>query len=97
MGMPRPLTTQLNMSIRCLQGLLNAIRSKNRAEARAFLSKGMNVDAAPSPPLPKMTPPLIEAVCTGDQDLVELLLDHRASLAARDVAYGTPPTCNVLP
>ena len=50
------------------------------------------MDAAPSPPLPKMTPPLIEAVCTGDQDLVELLLEHRASLAARDVAYGAPPS-----
>ncbi len=49
------------------------------------------MDAAPSPPLPKMTPPLIEAVCTGDQDLVELLLEHRASLAARDVAYGAGP------
>ena len=85
------------MSKYCLQGLLNAIRSRNRAEARAFLSKGMNVDAAPSPPLPKMTPPLIEAVCTGDQDLVELLLEHRASLAARDVAYGAPLSSFVCP
>ncbi len=52
-----------------------------------MLSKGMNVDAAPSP-LPPMTPPLIEAVCTGQRELVELLLDQHASLTARDVAYG---------
>ena len=81
-----------------VQGLLNAVRSRDRAEARSFLSKGMNVDAAPSPPLPKMTPPLIEAVCTGDRDLVELLLEHRASLTARDVAYGahSPLHCVVV-
>ena len=54
-----------------------------------MLSKGMNLDAAPSP-LPPMTPPLIEAVCTRDRDMVELLLDQRASLDARDVAYGRP-------
>lgn len=54
-----------------------------------MLSKGMNVDAAPSP-LPPMTPPLIEAVCTGQCELVELLLDQHASLKARDVAYGEP-------
>ena len=54
-----------------------------------MLSKGMNVDAAPSP-LPPMTPPLIEAVCTGQRELVELLLDQHASLKARDVAFGEP-------
>ena len=52
-----------------------------------MLSKGMDVNAAPCP-LPPMTPPLIEAVCTRDRDMVELLLDQRASLDARDVAYG---------
>jgi hypothetical protein len=63
--------------------------SKNVAEVRSMLSKGMNLDAAPSP-LPPMTPPLIEAVCTGQRELVELLLDQHASLKARDVAYGEP-------
>ena len=70
-----------------VQGLLNAVVSRNLAEVRSMLSKGMDVDAAPSP-LPPMTPPLIEAVCTRDRDMVELLLDQRASLDARDVAYG---------
>ena len=69
------------------QSLLDAVQSSDLAAVRAALELCNGLDAAPSP-LPPMTPPLIEAVCAGRRDCVELLLQRGASLDTRDVAYG---------
>lgn len=69
------------------QSLLNAVQGSDLAAVRAALELCNGLDAAPSP-LPPMTPPLIEAVCAGRRDCMELLLQRGASLDTHDVAYG---------
>jgi len=63
------------------------VRGSDLAAVRACLDACSGLDAAPEP-LPPMTPPLIEAVCAGRRDCIELLLQRGASANARDVAYG---------
>jgi hypothetical protein len=65
------------------------VRGSDLAAVRACLDACSGLDAAPEP-LPPMTPPLIEAVCAGRRDCIELLLQRGASANARDVAYGAP-------
>ena len=69
------------------QSLLDAVQGSDLAAVRAALELCNGLDAAPSP-LPPMTPPLIEAVCAGRRDCMELLLQRGASLDTHDVAYG---------
>ena len=69
------------------QGLLEAVQQHDVGRVRGVLSSGMGLDSAPHP-LPPMTPPLIEAVCAGHRDMVEMFLDTKANLMARDVALG---------
>lgn len=69
------------------QDLLEAVQLHNMPRVRELLSTGLSLDSAPQP-LPPMTPPLIEAVCAGHCDLVEMMLERRANLLARDVALG---------
>lgn len=69
------------------QDLLEAVQLHNMPRVRELLTSGLSLDSAPQP-LPPMTPPLIEAVCAGHRDLVEMLLERRANLLARDVALG---------
>ncbi len=73
------------------QDLLEAVQLHNIAKVREILTTGLSLDSAPQP-LPPMTPPLIQAVCAGHRDLVEMLLERKANLLARDVALG-----NALP
>ncbi|KAK9916591.1 hypothetical protein WJX75_004630 [Coccomyxa subellipsoidea] len=68
-------------------GLVEAVRRGDTGHVRGIMSSGLGLDAAPHP-LPPMTPPLIEAVCAGHHDMVELFLDRKANLNARDVALG---------
>ncbi len=69
------------------QGILKAVQQHDIGRVRGILSSGMGLDYAPHP-LPPMTPPLIEAVCAGHRDMVEVFLDTKANLMARDVALG---------
>ena len=78
-----------------MQSLLDAVRSSDMAAVRACLDTCSGLDVAPEP-LPPMTPPLIEAVCAGRRDCIELLLQRGASLEARDVAYGMPNTSSTV-
>jgi hypothetical protein len=77
----------LKYSISLRQDLLEAVQLYNLARVREILTTGLSLDSAPQP-LPPMTPPLIEAVCGGHRDLVEMLVDRKANLLARDVALG---------
>lgn len=70
-----------------LQGLLKAVQQHDIGRVRGILSSGLGFDSAPHP-LPPMTPPLIEAVCAGHRDMVEMFLDTKPNLMARDVALG---------
>lgn len=78
-----------------LQGLVEAVRRGDMGHVRGIMSSGLGLDAAPHP-LPPMTPPLIEAVCAGHHDMVELFLDRKANLNARDVALGVPSRPHVM-
>ncbi len=66
---------------------MDAVRQNDMGRVRGILSSGVGLDSAPQP-LPPMTPPLIEAVCAGHRDMVEMFLDGKANLNARDVALG---------
>ncbi len=66
---------------------MDAVRRGDMRHVRGIMSSGLGLDSAPHP-LPPMTPPLIEAVFAGRHDMVEMFLDRKANLNARDVALG---------
>ena len=74
---------------------MEAVRRGDIARVRGIMSSGLGLDSAPHP-LPPMTPPLIEAVCAGHRDMVEMFLDRKANLNARDVALGVSRRQHVI-
>lgn len=68
-----------------LQGLLQAVQQRNLLQLRSLLGQGFDLNSSPPP---GASPLLIEAACEGQPEIVDLLLDHHASLAVQDTTYG---------
>ncbi|KAK9812455.1 hypothetical protein WJX73_001064 [Symbiochloris irregularis] len=65
--------------------MLDAVHQRNILQLQALLQQGFDIN---STPLPGVSPLLISASCHGQSDIMDMLLDHNASLTAQDPTYG---------